>query len=55
MNVMPTENCIAKPPQPDPQVSLGKIVTKVPVVLAEVTLQVNVDAIYYFSRASIRN
>lgn len=29
---------------PHPQVSLGKIVTKVPVVLAEITLQVDVDA-----------
>ncbi|WNF35341.1 DUF3794 domain-containing protein [Bacillaceae bacterium IKA-2] len=27
-----------------PQVSLGKIITKVPVVLAELTLQVNIDA-----------
>jgi Domain of unknown function (DUF3794) len=31
-----------------PQVSIGKIVTKVPVVLAEVTLQVNIDTTIVF-------
>ncbi|UOE53079.1 DUF3794 domain-containing protein [Bacillus sp. CMF12] len=31
-----------------PQVSIGKIVAKVPVVLAELTLQINVDAVITF-------
>ncbi|MCA1059067.1 DUF3794 domain-containing protein [Rossellomorea aquimaris] len=34
-----------------PKVSIGKIVTKVPVVLAELTLQVNVDATITFPEA----
>jgi hypothetical protein len=32
----------------DPQVCIGKIITKVPVVLAELTLQINVDAVIEF-------
>lgn len=39
-------NCESKPHKPN--VSLGKIITKVPVVLAELTIQVNIDTFIDF-------